>query len=228
MIYLALALGLASLTGFLILRDKNGSVPALFLKTLASVFFMAVACIAASGAVDAVPVAMLVIMGLLLGLVGDILLDLMFMYPGDRSAYLAAGMGSFAAGHVLYIIAISLLYGPGINILYALLIALAVNSLLFVTGKKTMNLKFGSFAVPSFLYGTLLTWFLVSILFSGYAKGFDTAASLLTAGAFLFLASDMVLSMTYFGGRDGKGIIVINHLFYYAAQYLIASSVLFM
>lgn len=45
-----------------------------------------------------------------------------------------------------------------------------------------------------------------------------------TIGMILFLLSDVVLSMMYFGGRPkDKTLCVINHALYYAAQICIAS-----
>ena len=45
-------------------------------------------------------------------------------------------------------------------------------------------------------------------------------------GAVLFLLSDVVLSFTYFGkGWDKPVHIFVNHLLYYAAQFIIASTI---
>jgi len=46
-------------------------------------------------------------------------------------------------------------------------------------------------------------------------------------GSILFLLSDLVLSMTYFDGKDSKIMIIINHVLYYAAQFSIAVAVLY-
>ena len=51
---------------------------------------------------------------------------------------------------------------------------------------------------------------------------------ILTIGFVLFLASDLVLSMQYFGGKlMDKKLIVTNHLLYYFAQIIIAMFIYF-
>jgi len=46
-------------------------------------------------------------------------------------------------------------------------------------------------------------------------------------GALLFLLSDLVLSGTYFGtGKRRPVDVILNHILYYAGQFLIAGSVL--
>ncbi len=49
------------------------------------------------------------------------------------------------------------------------------------------------------------------------------------AGGIFFLISDLILSGTYFGeGKNRPVDIIINHVTYYIAQFLIASSLLFL
>ena len=50
--------------------------------------------------------ALFVISGLILGLAGDQLLALRFIYPRKHNTFFAIGGSSFAAGHILYIIAL--------------------------------------------------------------------------------------------------------------------------
>ncbi len=56
----------------------------------------------------------------------------------------------------------------------------------------------------------------------------SVAMIVFAVGAVLFLLSDVVLCFTYFGkGWDKAPHIFINHLLYYAGQFLIASSIVF-
>jgi len=51
---------------------------------------------------------------------------------------------------------------------------------------------------------------------------------LLSVGLISFLASDLVLSLQYFGGKqDSKNLTIVNHILYYIAQILIASFIFF-
>ena len=54
--------------------------------------------------------------------------------------------------------------------------------------------------------------------------GLTAPVIILAIGFVLFLASDLILSMQYFGGKqDSKPLTFINHLLYYAAQIIIAA-----
>ena len=53
----------------------------------------------------------------------------------------------------------------------------------------------------------------------------NTTLWLFFTGAVLFLISDLILSGTYFGtGKRRPKDVISNHIFYYAAQYLIAGA----
>lgn len=172
------------------------------------------------------------ILGLLFGLLGDIWLDLKFVYPADDRAYTYAGFLSFGIGHVLYIAGMLLSYPPAGKPLYALLpLLLAVllslgNALL----EKPMKLSYGSMKPTVILYGVLL---FSTLLIAGglalYAHWQNRALNLIFAGGLLFALSDLILSGTYFGtGKDRPVDIALNYLSYYPAQFLIASSLLFL
>ena len=78
------------------------------------------------------------------------------------------------------------------------------------------------------------------VLSATYVKPAQGSASagILLAGAILFVLSDMVLSMTYFSkpadyerkgmlNPESRLMIIVNHVTYYLAQFLIALSLLF-
>ena len=56
----------------------------------------------------------------------------------------------------------------------------------------------------------------------------NAQAPMLVTGAALFLASDLVLSMTYFDGNDSRVMISVNHVLYYGAQFAIALSLYYL
>ncbi len=231
--YILLALGILSLIGFLVLRDKNGSPLATVIKTLASLFFIATA-FAAFGenntvSYDRIVVpAALIIMGLVLGLVGDITLDLKITYQKmikDSDTYTFAGMACFGIGHILYIVAISMLYAfSG----WAILVGVGINAAIFGLSIFVMKMKFGKWLIPSISYGFLLTIFMcVAGAACIIEKSVGPDLILFLVGSILFLLSDLVLSMTYFDGKDSKVMIIINHVLYYAAQFSIAVAILY-
>ncbi|MBO5495148.1 MAG: hypothetical protein J5964_05460, partial [Eubacterium sp.] len=75
----------------------------------------------------------------------------------------------------------------------------------------------------SFLLMTAVVSF-IAMLVSHFDKGYI----LMFVGAVLFALSDVILSGTFFGrGKDKKRHYFINHFLYYAAQYMIAASIMF-
>ena len=79
--YVSLALGIISCIVFLVKRVKKGGIDALLMKALTSTFFIACSLTAAFKVLsaDKIGFALFVIMGLVMGLMGDIWLDLKLM-----------------------------------------------------------------------------------------------------------------------------------------------------
>jgi len=225
--YLVLILGVIALTLFLILRDRKGSVEALLLKTITSFLFLAVAFTAflVNHPADNIIYFMLVIMGLVAGLIGDIVLDLKVMYKESSSLYQHGGMIAFLIGHMFYLTALFTYFGfHWIPLVIAVALGLAIN----LVSKYVMKYQFKEHTVDCFLYGFFLAYMMVQSCYSAITQGFNATTVLLSVGAILFLLSDLVLVMTYYEGKDSKPFIIINHVLYYGAQYLIALSILYL
>lgn len=252
--YILLAAGLLCLVLFLVLRDKQSSAKAVIAKTFTSLFFLATAFAAfaengVSGSLAVLVPACLVIMGLALGMVGDITLDfkiyfksLVGKYEGaerDRDSMMYVGMACFGIGHVLYIAAMAMRFpGYEMNLLWSALAAVVFTALVFVISIKLLKMNFGKFFGPCLGYSVLLCWFMGLSASYVVTCGTSTSAIVLLVGSILFFVSDMVLSMTYFSKAEDyekKGalnpesrlMISVNHVTYYAAQFLIALSLLF-
>jgi uncharacterized membrane protein YhhN len=218
-------LGAVTLTLFCIIRDENSSAKALLLKTLTSVFFILAGLFGLSA--GALSSGVLVIAGLLFGLIGDVLLDLKFIEKPNADLYTYGGMGSFLVGHVFYIAALLIVFGLGVGgTLISAAIALALAAVVVITTIKVMKYDYGKFLAPAAVYSVLLIFFTVLSVYALIEKG-GTAAILFTIGSIMFLVSDVILSMTYFGGKKGKIYLITNHATYYAAQFIIALAVYF-
>ena len=102
LLIILLVLGALDLCWFLFERVKEKSTKAAMIKSSVSVLFMSVAAVAWSlfpaGAAHAKFAPFLVI-GLLCGLLGDIWLDLKWVYPKENDIYTFAGFYAFAAGN---------------------------------------------------------------------------------------------------------------------------------
>lgn len=211
---------------FIVARTLKGGLLGLILKTVASFAFVATAIIALGttpALMDNWPL-ILITLGLLCGMIGDIVLDLKVIYDADKW-YLNAGMTSFFVGHLFYIIAFSLLAGDT-NLTLPLLVSggagivLTVGTL--VLGKKLLGLDFGKFIIPTAGYSIILN---MATVYTLYLAILGACSWLIFAGLALFLLSDLVLSQQYFGGKlHNKPLIAINHTLYYAAQIIIVAS----
>ena len=171
--------------------------------------------------------ASFVIMGGVLGLCGDTALDLKYIYPKDSNSYLKAGFIFFLVGHVFYCGAIVW----QMKFKWWWVLICAVIAVCFA-GAATLSsiitkVDYGKYKGVVFLYTCFLSLTAATSICA--AIQFKTAAMLLfSIGAVLFLLSDLVLSFTYFSeGYDKPIHIFINHALYYAAQYLIAASIIF-
>ena len=235
-ILLILSVALAAM--FIVVRVKMGGLMGLVTKTVASFGFVSSAII---GLVitDATELSKwaigLIVIGLLCGMVGDIILDLKVIYSDKDHYYLNTGMTSFFVGHIFYIVAFSLLVGANIDkygdniqmfgCTIPLLITVAASAvltvLITVSSTKMMGLNFGKFKWQTIGYTFILCSSMIYNLVLSIMGG---GMWLAFVGMLLFFLSDVVLSFQYFGGKIAdKKMIAINHGLYYAAQIVIVA-----
>lgn len=234
--YILLVLGGLFLALFLLFRDKDGGFLPTALKTVTSLLFVATGVSAminnyiVTGTLGTTKLIFfgLVLLGLVCGVIGDLTLDLKIIYkasPRQNDIFTFFGMTSFGVGHILYIVAVALFFAfSG----WSILIAVAVTALIFVVSLFLLNMHFDRFLIPSIIYTLLLTLFLTCTVVAGFLTTFSVSVILLIVGAALFLLSDLVLSMIYFDGHEARILIIVNHVLYYAAQFLIALSIYYL
>lgn len=216
-------------------KIKAYSVKALLLKSLVSVLFVAVGVYGAQSSAVKGGIGLLspfVILGLVCGLLGDVWLDLKYVFPEKDQPFTYAGFCFFGVGHILFISGMLIDYYPAgkpMTVIVPLLLAgvlSAGNALL----EKPMRLRFGKLKPVVLIYGVLL---FATVLIAGslaLAHGWQEAPlKLIFIGGILFALSDLILSGTYFGvGRERPIDLAMNYICYYAAQFLIASSLVFL
>lgn len=225
--YITLGFGLIVATVFLFKRSQGANITNLVLKSLSSVAYLLTAMVAIMLNPQALNFGVLIFMGGVLGLIGDIVLDLKCIYLKDADKYLYSGFSFFLAGHVLYNIAIVMQNQlKWQHVLICIVISIVIGGLTVLTS-KTMKIDFGKFKLIVLAYSSLLVLTSATSIFSAFLTG-DKSMIVLAIGAVLFLLSDLVLSFTYFSkGWDKPVHIFVNHLLYYAAQFMIASSIMF-
>ena len=222
MTWILLALGMIALAFYIPEKIRGYTVKAVIIKSVVSVLFIAVAVSASSTS----RLAPFVIMGLVFGLLGDIWLDLKYVFPDSDRVFTYAGFAVFGIGHILYVSGLLLQYGGGRFLLASFGLALVAAALVVVT-EKPMKLVYGELKPTVAVYGFLL---FSTVFVSGGLLLTRGGAALwcFFLGSVCFAISDLILSGTYFGeGRERPVDLITNYLFYYAGQFLIACSLAF-
>ena len=189
-----------------------------FTKMTASLLFIAIGVSAFISAGTPASYGAWVIAALVFGMIGDILL----VYV-DKSLFFVLGLVSFLIGQIIY--GVTFLRFVGFMwidiVLYVVLVAAAI----FAYTRVKMDL--GKMKIPVLAYLLIIMFMFVMALSSIYKGGFNTlTTALISAGAVLFLASDIVLAFVIFQKDSPKQLRAVNLSLYYCAQMLLALSVL--
>lgn len=212
-------LGMMMLAVYIPEKIRSYSVRTVLIKSIISVLFVAVAVSAGNMTV----LSGFVILGLVFGLLGDIWLDLKYVFPSQDELFTYAGFAVFGVGHILYITGLLLNYGTGRFLAVSFALA-AIAAALVAVMEKPMKLVYGKMKPVVLCYGFLL---FSTVFVSGGLMLLHGGAALkmFFAGSVLFALSDLVLSGTYFGtGKERPVDIAANYLLYYSGQFLIAFS----
>lgn len=230
--FACLGIGAVLLAVFLRFRVKGERKKAIVVKALVSVFFLLTLLTAtlAAGAQADWTYSALLAGGLILGLLGDIWLDLKYIYPQDGDFWTFSGFFCFMAGHFFYMAAVIFRFGFSLPAAGIALIFVAVTVAFLLLTEKPMKMHYGKFKPITLVYGCILVFMFGFCLNTAIAADHgNVGLILMAAGGLFFLISDLILSGTYFStGKDRPVDIISNHVTYYIAQYCIASSALFL
>ena len=227
-----LALGALCLTFFLIEKVKAYSLKATIIKSITSFLFILLAAysIFIKGTEDYGFGAFL-LCGLALGLMGDIWLDLKYVFKEQERLFTYAGFICFGVGHIFYVLGMMTTL-PYTMYWYSYIIPIAfglVCGLLVLLLEKPLKYKYGEYKLICFIYATLLFTTVGTAFNLTLINGFNVVPyNMIFIGAILFAISDLILCGTYFGeGKERPFDIISNGITYYAAQYLLAFSLFF-
>lgn len=198
----------------------------LVLKTAASAAFILLGCVSLRASHSLFFPSIAILPGLMMGLIGDIYLDLKYIYPRQERLYTYTGFGAFILGHICYMIFLFSQYSLSVaGLIVALILGLAAGAMIYLT-PELMKVNYGEYHIIVAAYGALLSFVTIYSLSLCFAR-FTGARVVFFLGILSFLASDLVLSQIYFGRNKNTPInSMINHGTYYLGQILIAASMI--
>lgn len=202
---------------FIFVEHKKKFVPAVVFKGLASVAFIVLGFLGSKLSNNA-EFSRLIVAGLILGGIGDVLLNLRFVFPKLGQKIFLLGIVSFLAGHVVYLIAQIKLSG---NVLICVIIGLvlAVLLLLWIFSKIEAKMAFKIFGVVYIGAVVVMTVVAIGNLLQNPNS---SALWLFAVGAVAFTLSDIVLIFNTFGKTQKFSLRITNLSLYYIGQILIA------
>lgn len=156
--------------------------------------------------------------GLLLGMIADIMLNLRFCFTKGKIFFLI-GILVFLAGHIMYIIA---LLPVCQDFTYIIVFAVIATALLLriIFSMISAPVIFKIFGV--FYIGTIV--FMNCLAINNMITIPSTGNAIFVVGALSFLISDIVLIINTFGKKTRFDLRITNLSMYYLAQLLIAFS----
>lgn len=200
---------------------KEKYLPAVILKGIASFFFVLIGLFCNPGG----KTGDLILLGLFLGFIADILLNLQYVLNKNGMHTLVLGAFGFLVGHVAYLLAIL----PRIsNKLLYVLLGIAFTAILElwlfkrITAERNI-LIFGTLYMG--LVSVLGTMAIGNIIENSATRVFSIMYAL---GIILFYLSDVVLIVNHFGKEIKDILRVLNGVLYYTGQILIAMSLMWL
>lgn len=219
---------------FIVSKVTNYSLKTIILKTVASLFFVALAivcfCINKEGNFL---FKLFTVLGLFFGFLGDIFLGFKYITTKTKPMWILLGMFAFAFGHICYSVALLTNFyisGHTLFIILPFVLPLAIVCIYLLVAKKA-GINFGK---GMFFFALFYLYCLTSMVSSAISMVCLYSFSVPTlimffAGALCFGVSDFMLTGAYFKeGQRSKTYMATYSVFYYLAQFAIAFSIFFL
>lgn len=167
----------------------------------------------------------LIFIGLILGLFGDVFLNLRNQFEGAKSrAVFAVGILAFLSGHFLYIAA---LIRQSASILLLSVILTAVLSVAAIPPlMKRITAPSKGLKIFGYVYLVIVIAMFSCAASLLFRLGAHVTTILFFIGGLLFMVSDFIM-IYYSFGKKVRPLRAINLITYYIAQLLIALTILF-
>ena len=234
-IIILLVLGAITSSIFIVSKVTNYSLKTIIFKTVASLFFLAVAIVAfCLTNNDHLVFKIFTLLGLIFGLLGDVFLGFKYITKGGiQKLFVLLGMFAFAFGHIFYIIALLVgfyIRGNALFIVLPFVLPILIITVYMFVAKR-VGINFGKGMLP---FGLFYLYCLTCMFSSALSmvilyKFSNTTLILFFIGAFNFVCSDFMLTGAYFKhGERSKTYRAVYSVFYYLAQFIIAFSIFFL
>ena len=228
--WIVFSLCIAVTVFFTIRRTTNVRYSDLAVKVVTSSLFVAtaIAAIISNPGIN-LTFALMVVMGGVFGVLGDVFIELKWLQKEGNDTFFNLGFVTFMIQHVILVAAVFIHYP--MTILNALICFTApVVVLIASVGlTKVFKMEMGKFKIIANAYGALasMTFSVGFMTMNNY--GMETSQILFFVGGVLFFVSDLILSQIFFvKGKCNRVRVILNHITYFGAQILIASSLFFM
>ncbi|MCR5716623.1 MAG: lysoplasmalogenase [Lachnospiraceae bacterium] len=218
--YLAVALiGMVLQAVFITMEWKQKSIPAVIFKGLASCMFILLGVLG-MGLCSDVSFAEMIVCGLICGGIGDVLLNLRFVFTKVGQKIFLAGIAAFLIGHIIYFAAlVPKSQYLAVSIVIGVIVTIVLLKWMFsrIEAQK-------AFMIFGVLYiGAIV---LMTVTSAGIAFGDPALGTIMYfIGAVAFLISDIVLIFNTFGKNQRFRMRIVNLSAYYLGQLLIALSI---
>lgn len=228
MFWCLLVLAVVTAVLFVVFSNGQKSFLSLSLKTLASFCFTVLAFSAILVKGVSVP-TWLFCLGFVVSCFGDIILALPDMQELRARSIMITLIGGlcFAVAHVFYLSAMFVAFGFK---WWIILCAVALGAIFCWGNKAVGKLNYGKLNAGMPVYSVFVSMVVGVSIFVLTTGANLTGSILLLLGFILFWLSDIVLMHIYFGNKPDKNkfLYYFNLSFYYAAQILIACSLVFL
>lgn len=203
---------------FIVVEHKEKYVLADVLKGCAAAMFVSIGAICYSK-VTHDSFGMKIFIGLIFGMIGDILLNLRFVFKEAGQKVFLVGILAFLIGHILYLAAlIPLTEKFYIDVVIGAVIACLLLAYIF----NTMEVKIAFKIFGIFYLGAVIIMTVIALQIA-FSTG-NTHDIIYAVGAVLFTFSDVVLIFNTFSGVTKFSLRITNLSLYYLGQLLIAGS----
>lgn len=208
---------------FIYAEKKKKFVAAVCLKGLASCCFIALGVLSRTLSEND-SFAKLIVTGLILGGVGDVFLNLRFVFEKIGQKIFLLGIAAFLAGHIVYLVALIPLSD---RLVSCLIIGAVLATLILIYIFSHIDKVKNAFKIFGIFYIGAVVIMTIVALGNLAAEPRSIQALLYAVGAVFFTTSDIILIFNTFTTKTKFSMRVANLSLYYLGQLLIALSLQF-